>query len=35
MTFDTTAASGILKTVYLPALQELLNNATPLLKVLN
>lgn len=34
MAFDYTAASGILKTVYLPALQELLNNATPLLKVL-
>ena len=34
MAFDYSAASGILKTVYLPALQELLNNATPLLKVL-
>jgi hypothetical protein len=34
MSFDYSAASGILKTVYLPALQELLNNATPLLKVL-
>jgi hypothetical protein len=34
MAFDYSAASGILKTVYLPALQELLNNATPLLKIL-
>lgn len=34
MAFDYSAASGVLKTVYLPALQELLNNATPLLKVL-
>lgn len=31
MAFDYTAASPILKEVYLPALQELLNNATPLL----
>lgn len=33
--FDyATAATPILKEVYLPAMQELLNNATPLLKVL-
>jgi len=32
--FDYTAASPILKEVYLPALQELLNNATPLLKAI-
>lgn len=31
MAFDYTAATPILKEVYLPALQELLNNATPLL----
>jgi hypothetical protein len=31
MAFDYTAAGNILKEVYLPALQELLNNATPLL----
>jgi hypothetical protein len=31
MAFDYSAASPILKEVYLPALQELLNNATPLL----
>lgn len=29
-----TAATPILKEVYLPAMQELLNNATPLLKAL-
>lgn len=35
MAFDYgTAATPILKEVYLPALQELLNNATPLLKTL-
>lgn len=33
--FDyATAATGILKDVYLPEMQELLNNATPLLKML-
>lgn len=31
MAFDYSAATPILKEVYLPALQELLNNATPLL----
>ena len=31
MAFDYTAATPILKEVYLPALQEMLNNATPLL----
>lgn len=34
MAFDFTAADPILKEVYLPALQELLNNATPLLKAI-
>ena len=34
MAFDSTAAGNILKEVYLPALQELLNNATPLLSQL-
>jgi hypothetical protein len=34
MAFDYSAATPILKEVYLPALQELLNNATPLLKAL-
>lgn len=34
MAFDYTAAGNILKEVYLPALQELLNNATPLLATL-
>lgn len=34
MAFDFTAADPILKEVYLPALQELLNNATPLMKAL-
>ena len=34
MAFDYTAAGNILKEVYLPALQELLNNATPLLSQL-
>jgi hypothetical protein len=30
--FDQTAAANVLKVVYLPPIQELLNNATPLLK---
>ena len=34
MAFDYTAADPILKEVYLPALQELLNNATPLLSAM-
>ena len=34
MAFDYSAATPILKEVYLPALQELLNNATPLLKAI-
>jgi hypothetical protein len=34
MAFDYTAATPILKEVYLPALQELLNNATPLLSAI-
>ena len=34
MAFDYTAATPILKEVYLPALQEMLNNATPLLKAI-
>ena len=34
MAFDYTAADPILKEVYLPAMQEMLNNATPLLKSL-
>lgn len=34
MAFDYSAATPILKEVYLPALQELLNNATPLLSAI-
>ena len=34
MAFDYSAADPILKEVYLPALQELLNNATPLLSAM-
>ena len=34
MAFNYTAATPILKEVYLPALQEMLNNATPLLKAI-